>query len=215
MADLAREIGRRGYHEVELPVTGDLRGIVPLLRPGLAGPAGSLPVERISPRQASEARSGTMSARWGLGPFPLHTERAHWRVPPRFVIFRSVGEETDRPTTLLDSAGLRLDRRLRHRLRTTPWLVSMGGTDFSATVLWPSGTRGRDHIRYDGCCMVPAEKELGDDFGRVLETADVVDYSWRRGVALVIDNWRMLHGRGTSARADYGRILERIVVPWA
>jgi L-asparagine oxygenase len=206
-------MSRRGWHEIEFPVTEDLRGIVPLLRPELANRLDALQLERVSPKQASEARAGTMSSRWGLGAFPLHTERAHWRVPPRFLILRSVGEATDRPTTLLDSADLRLDRRLREELRTMTWRVSMGGADFSTTVLWRADNARMDYIRYDRCCMAPAVTEVGDRFSAVLEAANVVEHRWRPDTALVIDNWRMLHGRGTSDRTDYGRIIERVVVP--
>ena len=41
-----------------------------------------------------------MSAQFGMGEFPLHTDTAFWTIPARFLILRVSGD-TRRPTTLL------------------------------------------------------------------------------------------------------------------
>ena len=98
-----QSLDEQGWAMMAIAPDVDLRSVVPILRPQLAARLAEVCVERISPKSANQARHGTMSALYGLGSFPLHTERAHWRRAPRFVVFRSVGEITNRPTTLLDS----------------------------------------------------------------------------------------------------------------
>jgi alpha-ketoglutarate-dependent taurine dioxygenase len=46
-----------------------------------------------------------------------------------------------------------------------------------------------------------------------LRHAEMHAHQWTPGVALLVDNWRVLHGRGTSPLPDYDRVLERIVIP--
>jgi hypothetical protein len=156
-----------------------------------------------------------MSSLYDLGPFPLHTERAHWRTPPRFVAFRSIGVATDRPTTLLDSWKLETISDLVRDLYDVEWFVHWGNERFVTRVLTPLHS-SRWQIRYDRCCMTVHEPNL-----RALETRlennlarlPVEDHYWSPSVVLIIDNWRMLHGRGMSRHEDFGRILERIVIP--
>jgi hypothetical protein len=87
---------------VAAPAGVDLRAVAAGLHLGEGGLHRSV-VERVSPKPARQARPGTMSARYAIGAFPLHTERAHWPVPPRYVLLRSVGAESDRSTLLWDS----------------------------------------------------------------------------------------------------------------
>ena len=194
----------------------DLRSIVPILRPSLSEQPPTIQVERISPKTSPQARHGTLSARYGLGPFPLHTERAHWRSPPRYLIFRSVGEVTDRPTTLLDSYALKADKKLVQELLETQWIVQWGDDSFRSPVLTPLPTPEQWQIRYDRCCMSLSEDappELNVRLDQTFDSLIPEHHFWRLGEILLIDNWRMLHGRGTSAVEDFGRVLERIVVP--
>ena len=207
----------RGWSLMPLAPDHDLRSIIPLLRPEFADDAESIRVERISPKMSSHASQGTMSAIYGMGSFPLHTERAHWRIPPRFLILRSVGDTSDRPTMLLDSHHLTLDQQLAQELLQTPWIVSWGGISFRSRVLRPSPSgEGRWQIRYDRCCMRPCHracKNLSSRLEQALMAFEPEQHFWNPGIVLLIDNWRVLHGRGKSTESDYGRCIERIVVP--
>jgi L-asparagine oxygenase len=210
------DLAEQGWSTLTIAPDVDLRGVVPIVRPDLSERLFSIQVERISPKHSNQARPGTMSAIYGLGPFPLHTERAHWRVPPRYLIFRSVGEINNRPTTLLDSYDLILDKQLVRELLQAPWLVQWGNDSFLSPVLRPLPTSELWQIRYDRCCMTVLDgmqKELGARFEHTLSTLSLRYHYWQSGNVLLIDNRRMLHGRGASTNEDLGRVLERIVVP--
>lgn len=207
----------RGWALLPLASEHELRSIIPLLRPRLAHQAASFQVERVSPKTSDRARPGTMSALYGMGSFPPHTERAHWPTPPRFLILRSVGDASNRPTILLDSYRLALDPKLTQELLQTPWIVRWGEVSFRSRVLLPSsGAKGLWHVRYDRCCMTPCE-EAGEGLSNRLEEAlaslEPERHYWEPGTVLIIDNWRVLHGRGQSHDPDFGRALERVVAP--
>ena len=195
----------------------DLRSLVPVLRPDLTDRIASIQVERISPKMSSQTRPGTMSAIYGMGAFPLHSERAHWRVPPRFLIFRSAGDLSDRPTTLFDSHCFARDRVLAQELLQTPWIVRWGEVSFRSPVLRvPSGGVRPWYVRYDRCCMTTCDQPrngLAERLECALAAAEPEYHHWLPGIVLLVDNWRVLHGRGESSHSDWGRVLERVVVP--
>lgn len=206
-----RRLERDGWSTVELPDAADLRVVATWLRPDLE--RSRIEIERVSPKRRQEARPGTMSALYGLGPFPLHTERAHWPRPPRYVVFRSVGARTVRPTTLLDSNRLAADPELIRRLHDVPWRVAWDGAAFEARVL-TAGPRSQWRIRYDRCCMTVSDPALQGELEEALDRLPLERHQWKPDTALVIDNWRVLHGRGGMGETpDDGRVLERVVVP--
>src|SRR5690606_448828 len=58
-------------------------------------------IQDLLPRNA--AMPNTYSGIYGLNPFPFHTDLAHWRLPPRYLLLRCVTGHVDVPTLLLDS----------------------------------------------------------------------------------------------------------------
>jgi hypothetical protein len=208
--DTRDRLGDRGWAAIDTAGELDLRLLVPFLRPQLASKLNLLAVDRLSPRRPGDARPGTMSARYGMGAFPLHTDRAHWPVPPRYVLLRSIGETSDRPTTLLDAGPIVSQPRFRERLRRGKWLIRSDRGAFLCAVL------AEAMFRYDTCCMLPADEaaaQLGQDLARELASASLELFTWMPRRILILDNWRVLHGRGTATAEDFGRILERVVVP--
>jgi hypothetical protein len=95
-------------------------------------------------------------------------------------------------------------------LEGAPILVRTGRRSFYSTILPPD----RAFIRYDPGCV-----EAVDDRGRAalkllkqrlaLVSPDI--HEWRRGDILIIDNWRVLHGRGPADHGS-GRRLVRILI---
>ena len=95
-------------------------------------------------------------------------------------------------------------------LKAAPILVRNGRRSFYSTIL----PRNRAFLRYDPGCM-----EAIDERGRTalelvqnrLDASQPEFYKWRRGDIMIIDNWRMLHGR-TSTDAGSGRCIARILI---
>jgi alpha-ketoglutarate-dependent taurine dioxygenase len=63
--------------------------------------------------------------------------------------------------------------------------------------------------------MVPvaadAEEAL-DIFSKAHWSSYVEDIAWTKGRVAIIDNWRVLHGRGGAQTLDQDRILLRILI---
>ncbi|HEX2878094.1 MAG TPA: hypothetical protein VHO25_01030 [Polyangiaceae bacterium] len=69
--------------------------------------------------------------------------------------------------------------------------------------------------RWDRNAMVPANnaaKAVADQMDSVLEAVPLIRYQWSHEVALVIDNWRVLHGRGQRPAQENRRELHRVYV---
>lgn len=178
----------------------------------LPEPRDGVMVKTIRPTPSNGAVKNTLSERYGMGAFPLHTEAAYWRLPPRFLLLycRNPGE-TNRATEVLDGSAL-LQEQDASLLSVDPWVVSAGLHSFLTTVL--SGSGVNRILRYDRDCMRPAVKDsrsrqLLDSF---LGRAKVKTISWRAHDLLIVDNHRALHGRAGSAVPDPSRELIKVLV---
>ena len=95
-------------------------------------------------------------------------------------------------------------------LEDAPILVRTGRRSFYGTLLPPGGA----FLRYDPGCL-----EAICDRGRValalvaerLASTRPHEHHWAAGDILVIDNWRMLHGRA-ACDVGSGRSLARILI---
>jgi hypothetical protein len=173
-----------------------------------AGPA----VHTISPRGEKEATPNTYSGLFGYGAFPFHSDLANWPRPPRFVFLRAVVGYPAVPTLLVDGemlvrqvGELTLRRALvRPRrpvkgsmplMRLYEEVGSVNRLRWDQTFIKPAGNAGREGIA---------------QFQAALEKVEPISVALaRRGDTLVIDNWRMLHARGSVPEAFKDRVLER------
>ena len=73
----------------------------------------------------------------------------------------------------------------------------------------------RPFVRYDPGCMEPVStdgplalallsRDMWPDHGE--------EFHWNQGKALIIDNWRVLHGRGETECDDRDRTLLRVYI---
>jgi alpha-ketoglutarate-dependent taurine dioxygenase len=169
-------------------------------------------VSQLRPKQTKYARHKSLSAQFSVGAFPLHTDTAHWPVPCRYLLLAcltpGIGE---RETFVLDSATLGMPAQQRELLYTVPFRVLNGRLSFFSTVL----QHGRPFIRYDPGCMSPVFPN-GERVREILDNgtrpAQMTSIRWTPGQVLVIDNWRILHGRGEAACDDGQRTLLRLYV---
>jgi hypothetical protein len=93
-------------------------------------PTGEL-IKEIRVVSASRARTGTLSATYGSGDFPLHTDTAFWPVPARYVVFQLRGD-TRRSTTILsfDDFFRQCDKRTFLLAESSVWLVRTRSASF-------------------------------------------------------------------------------------
>jgi len=169
-------------------------------------------VSVLRPTAAGDARPNSLSARYSTGSFPFHVDTAHWIVPCRYIVLGCLDPGAgNRKTLLLDTATFPLSDEQRQLLVSTPLRVVNGRRSFFSTIT----KRGRSFVRYDPGCMLAAT----GDGGRALAVFAagawpdrVAEVCWRKGNVLIIDNWRVLHGRSDAKETDPRRTLMRVYV---
>jgi alpha-ketoglutarate-dependent taurine dioxygenase len=169
-------------------------------------------VERIVPRNVHASYRASLSATYGLGPLPLHTDTAHWSTPCRYLLMAcaNVGL-VPTCTTLLNIRDAHLSELESAACSRALFLVRNGRRSFYGTI----AERDRKFIRFDPGCMMSLSYD--GDIALAALTLDrqrtaVRVHEWRFGDILMIDNWQVLHGRGMNQHTDRGRVLLRVMV---
>lgn len=164
-------------------------------------------IAELCPTKPAAAAQRSLSASYGQGEFPLHTDGAYMTQPPEFVLLELVGgPKSSVPTTLVHlrtiiAAGSRADLELgMFRVQ------EHGGT---ASYL-PALKAGR--IRFDANCMVAADPRSRRVASAVQELEVEHEHYWdSSGATLVIHNWTVLHARG-DATGEPDRKLHRLLL---
>ncbi|RYG99245.1 MAG: hypothetical protein EON58_04615 [Alphaproteobacteria bacterium] len=188
-----------------LPALVDVIGTLATMESGSA-------YSTLEPMPEQHASPVSYSGMYGMGEFPFHTDLAHWRQPPRFLLLRCVTGFREVPTLLVDGHQLierigpgRLSRALvrprRPRDGSIPLLRLYQRSDADSLLRWdskfiaPSGRAGTEAYNE----MQVAIAETTPIHIELQEPADT----------LIVDNWRMLHARGGIPEHCKGRRVER------
>ena len=163
-------------------------------------------VTSLRPMIRSAARPHSMSARYGLGSLPLHTDGAHMKFPPDLVILAAKSASTV-GTYLMHVTEDGLPAGVSQALRHGVFLVRDGAEVRCATALGP-----RNELRFDPVVMTPLDdlaRTVVRYFETVVEVAEV--RPWKDDDVLVIDNTAVVHGR-QRADAAPRRELRRVML---
>lgn len=203
--------GRHSTEEASAgAVVDEIRRLGDLLGTRAVGRAGALE-EVVQPQAPDAAHPRSLSARYGLDVLPLHAELSHRPRPCRYLLLGCV--EPGSPgavTMLLDWRSLCFSPDELRLLEGAPILVRTGRRSFYSTILSPD----RAFLRYDRGCLEAVDERGRAALGLVarrLAAASPESHGWRRGDVLIIDNWRVLHGRGSMDQGS-GRRLARILI---
>jgi L-asparagine oxygenase len=172
-----------------------------------------VPYRRIRPQSVKSATPNTLSSRYGEGRFPFHTDAAHWRVPPTFVLLYCESPGAGgRPTELIDTSSWQLNPKTRIALTSGVWRAAHKSPHLCSVA---EESEGMLHFRYDSACMTPLGSvscRLKEEIERQIQTSSVTRLSWSPGTLLVMNNQRILHARGGASVNDEGRTLLRVLV---
>lgn len=166
-------------------------------------------VQSLVPHDITEAPPNTYSGNFGIAEFPLHTDLAHWAIPPRYLALRCVHGSESVATKVLDGRAVANHFRTdflrtilvqpRRPMRNGKQLLQLMERAESA-----DGFR----FRWDAVYLRPATPHSTEHFGNVSEfishTQPLEFVLLERGDTLIVDNWRCLHGR-TSTHEDTAR----------
>ena len=170
-------------------------------------------VQTLEPRTEAASSLYRYSGVFGLNEFPLHTDLAHWMRPPRYFVLRCQNGSQAVTTRLLASStlasvlgartlGRALVRPRRRGPNTALCLLPL--------VFFSDGVYA---FRWDSLFLVPMN-EAAHQVAKLMRTQ-----AWHlsealtlaeSGDTLIVDNWRVLHGRSKVPLADIDRRLERV-----
>ena len=169
--------------------------------------------QTLAPCTVSEASANTYSGSFGLSTFPMHTDLAQWYLPPRYLLLRCLVGCPEVSTSLLDGNQLRDwfgDTRLRRILVRPRRVVD---SHRACLRILEKPRDGKLLIRWDSLFLHPATDISAEIFlaieERVMSTPSEKCALAQPGDTLLVDNWRMLHGRESVAERFKHRRIER------
>jgi L-asparagine oxygenase len=173
-------------------------------------------VQELRPRLETEASPNIYSGNYGYGRFPLHTDLAHWCIPPHYLALRCITGTADVATHLLDGNEV---------------IAAIGETQLRRTLVQPRrplaysrpllrlyDQRDQDSsfLRWDNLFISPATAKSAitcAEMTSYLNLAKPVEIVLQHpGDTLVIDNWRILHGRSSVSSSSGNRQIDRAYI---
>jgi L-asparagine oxygenase len=171
-------------------------------------------IQALKPREQSTELNNQYSGAYGLGHFPLHTDLAHWQRPPRYILLRCIIGSPAVATVVIPSIDLfsELDETTLKRAVVRPRKKNISDELCVLPVVYSENDMVG--VRWDSLFLVPMN-EAAKRVNRF-----IASYSWdnkrlnyeylsQPGDTLIIDNWRMLHGRSAVQQSEKDRLLER------
>lgn len=171
------------------------------------------PVQELVPIDQHDAAPNTYSGIFGRERFPFHTDLAHWRDPPRYLMLRCIKGYPDIPTLVLDGHELvqAIDPDLLNRALVKP-RRPRGGSFGMLTLREPEGDRDA-LLRWDEVYLKPVSKIGEQAIARMkaeIEWRNAIENTLAEpGDTMIIDNWRMLHARAAVPAGREDRVIER------
>lgn len=163
----------------------------------------------LVPRERQAGLSPSYGETFGREEFPLHTDMAHWYVPPRYLLLRCMSPVRSVSTKVLQSEVLfagedtvEIERAVfRPRRRLDGRLTSLR--------LFDNGL-----YRWDSIFLIPMTNVAVRLKLRIQEklnslTPDLIALDTSLD-CLIIDNWRALHGRTVVPESEMNRVVERV-----
>lgn len=166
----------------------------------------------LEPTLEQHASPVSYSGMYGFGEFPFHTDLAHWRQPPRFLVLRCLTGFREVPTLLVDGHHLiqrigpgRLSRALVRPRRPRNGRISL-------LRLYQKG-EAEGLLRWDSKFIAPSGSAGTEAYAEmqaaIAETTPIRIELQEPADTLIVDNWRMLHARGDIPEHCKGRRVER------
>lgn len=180
-------------------------------------PGSGIPsVQTLQPRTEHEAPASRYSGVFGLNEFPIHTDLAHWAMPPRYFMLRCIQGANDVATRLLPASAVvsTVGHAILRRALVKPRRASRyGNVGLLPLLFFSDQTNG---LRWDSLFLTPISAAARN----VMDFMTGSEGTWSElkeivlvlpGDTLIVDNWRMLHGR-SDAVAGPKRIIERVYI---
>lgn len=165
-----------------------------------------LKIEVLKPLEKADARPESLSAQYGTGQQPLHSDGAHQDEPPEIILLAT--KEPSAVPTLLWRLPAQLPAGVANDLHEGLFTVRSGSRAFLAHAVDGYGSGRR--VRYDPGCMEPADARARRVAAFIqTATSDATHFTWDAPqTVLAISNRHVLHARGDASQ-EPDRRMER------
>lgn len=168
------------------------------------------PIQVLTPKAQENAPLNTYSGNFGTQSFPLHSDLAHWAIPPRYVALRCI-EGTAAVSTLIQDGRDIIQKIGEDRMAMS---LSKPRRQFhshaNSLLRLLERTEEGYRLRWDSIYLKPANRLAIPVFEEVYEALKSIQPTEvclaEGGDTLIIDNWRMLHGRSSVPNGIQRRI---------
>lgn len=172
-------------------------------------------VQTLRPRKPDSRLMNQYSGTYGTEEFPLHSDLAHWYLPPRYLMLRCKVGAKDVETTLVPYSVIASavgERTLKQAL-VAPRRKNKGQVICPLPVVFHREESWG--IRWDFLFLSPLNEpaKLVSEVltSRSWHDEEIISVNLLEpGDTIVIDNWRMLHARSAVSENSMSRIIERI-----
>ena len=174
------------------------------------GPEGY--IKSLTVKTEEEAPANSLSAKYGKGSFPFHTDTAFWPRPARLVLLRALKGDIQRPTYVISFDEL-LTGVPNSLIKNSAWICDTGNRKFYTMMHFDAD--GRQCLRYDPNCMRGANRSAKTLESILTERCSQLNgckITWKENRLAIISNWTHLHARGVGPDGEHQRILQRIYV---
>lgn len=162
-------------------------------------------IDTLKAVESDQVEKDSLSKRYGLEEFPIHTDSAYLKKPPKYILLRYVGSvENPTPTVVVHFDKLKLSEEEVDFIQNTIWFVKSKDLGFYSPIL-------KDGIlRYDKEVMKMANPNEDKMIG-ILAKMDRTEIQWNKNKVVVINNHTNLHFRPKiKTEENNKRILQRI-----
>jgi L-asparagine oxygenase len=172
-------------------------------------------VHELLPTDTDLTTPNTYSGNFGLGAFPLHTDLAHWARPPRYLMLRCSRGDANTQTQIVDGKLVieSLSSSVLARCLARPRRPLKGSLQLLP--IWQASSKpNQQFIRWDSIYLKPANEHALAIFRRIdaclSSIQPVAKILLNKGDTLLLDNWRVLHGRSQVQNLESSRRIHRL-----
>ncbi|CZG21748.1 hypothetical protein SDA22_00280 [Legionella pneumophila serogroup 1] len=171
-------------------------------------------VSSLIPSDGKNSIKGTLSNIYGFSEFPLHTDTAFWPIPARYVVM-GMFNKSNCSTSILNLTDFFSEpnqQALRKAQNSIYLIKTIEGKRYTS-FYFKNGSK--DGFRFDTNCMIPVNNEskiFHTELIKWLIKQKRSTINWSGNKAIILDNWKILHGRGAIPYSERNRKLMRIYV---
>jgi L-asparagine oxygenase len=163
----------------------------------------------ITPNKPSGQFTSTLSKSYGLSEFPFHTDGAHFVIPPRWVILEYLGIEKSGTATLVTDTQPIIRLPTYEDIFYNQIYTVTGGPSTFLTTIVNTIIYSVPIFRWNQLIMKPVNQKSHIRFQNI-NFDEIHRLSWYPNQIVILDNWRVLHGREIVKEQDVDkRILKR------